>query len=103
MKAAKYFSLLLAFFATLSIPCAALAQDRDDAAARERARLYTDGKSPLSATDPEFARTRDNLILGQIWQRGELSEELRVLVVIATKAALGSSTVASSTDTALNL
>ena len=103
MKAAKATSLLLALFVALSIPCAALAQDRDDAAARERARLYTDGKSPLSATDPEFARTRDNLILGQIWQRGELSEELRVLVVIATKAALGSSTVASSTDTALNL
>ena len=103
MKAAKATSLLLALFIALSIPCAALAQDRDDAAARERARLYTDGKSPLSATDPEFAKTRDNLILGQIWQRGELSEELRVLVTIVTKAALGSSTVASSTEAALNL
>ncbi len=103
MKAAKATSLLLTLFVALSIPCAALAQDRDDAAARERARLYTDGKSPLSATDPEFAKTRDNLILGQIWQRGELSEELRVLVTIVTKAALGSSTVASTTEAALNL
>ena len=57
MKAAKATSLLLTLFVALSIPCAALAQDRDDAAARERARLYTDGKSPLSATDPEFAKT----------------------------------------------
>ncbi len=104
MKAVQCASFVLVFFAALSAPISgAYASDRDDASARERVRLYADGQSPLSATDPEFARTRDTLALGQIWQRGELSEELRMLVTIATKATLGSPSITSSTEAALNL
>ena len=50
-------------------------------------RLYGLGKSPMSATDPEFADIKARLIYGEVYGHVKLDARLREEIILAVAAA----------------
>lgn len=46
-------------------------------------KIYGDDRSPLEATDPEFAAIKERLIYGEIYAEEKLSPRLRELIILA--------------------
>lgn len=90
MKTVKFLPLLLALILALPLGAVQAAEgDRYDTAMKERQRLFGNN-CPMAPTDPEFTEIRDKLLLGQIWKNSPIPEEKRVLIVLASLAALDS-------------
>ncbi len=49
-------------------------------------RLYGLGKSPISATDPEFAAIKERLIYGEVYSHISLDAKLREFIILAVAA-----------------
>jgi 4-carboxymuconolactone decarboxylase len=45
-------------------------------------------RRPFADVAPEFARLTDEVLFGQVWERGELSKRDRSLITVATLVAL---------------
>lgn len=87
MKSRKYLWACLALPMIFTAPGTALAEDGSelkDRAAAAKAKMTElfgpDYQPALADTDPEFAAMRDNLIYGELFYQGTLTDKMRILV-----------------------